>query len=261
MNVFDPMQVSQAFERAAPTYETHAALQRDIADQCLTILLDRCKEPRGSLLDAGAGPGHIALHAQSRSLDWNLIALDVAPPMCALAARFPQSVVVGDMRRLPFPDSVFAALVSSLALQWIDDPACALREMARVTRPRGWGVIATFGPQTLHEMASAFEAVDGDQRVSPLASKPALEGMARRAGWQIDAVAEEIRTRYYRSLAELMASLKSIGATDRRRARRRGLTGPAVFRRAEARYRAAHAGLCELPATWQVYYLILRKPG
>jgi malonyl-CoA O-methyltransferase len=261
MSVFDPKQVRRAFERAAPTYETHAALQRDVAGRCLTALADRCQSPRGTILDAGAGPGHIALHAQARGLDWNLIALDVALAMGRLASRFRQCVVVGDMLRLPFADSAFAAVVSSLALQWMDQPARALRELARVTRPRGWGVIATLGPETLHEMASAFEAADGDQRVTPLASKPVLEEIASRSGWQVDAFTEEIRTQYHANLAELMASLKAIGATDRRQARRRGLTSPAVFRRAEARYRAAQGGTRGLAATWQVYYLILRKPG
>jgi len=261
MSVFDPKQVRQAFERAAPTYETHAALQRDVASQCLSALVERCQSPRGPVLDAGAGPGHIAFHSQARGLDWNLIALDVALAMCRLAARFRQRVVAGDLRRLPFADSAFAAVVSSLALQWIDEPARGLRELARVTRPLGWGVIATLGPDTLHEMASAFAAADGDTRVMPLASKPILEGVAARSGWQVDAFTEEIRTQYHVNLAELMASLKAIGATDRRRARRRGLTSPAVFRRAETRYRAVHAGPRGIPTTWQVYYLILRKPG
>jgi malonyl-CoA O-methyltransferase len=261
MSVFDPMQIRRAFERAAPTYEAHAALQRDVAAQCLAALLDHCKQPRGPVLDAGAGPGHIALHTQGRGLDWNLIALDVAPRMCALAARFRQAAVVGDIMRLPFSDSAFAAVVSSLALQWIDKPAQALRELARVTRPRGWGVIATFGPATLRELASAFEAVDRDPRVTPLVAKPVLEELVSCSDWQIEGTADEIRTQYYGSLAELMTSLKAIGATDRRRVRRRGLTTPGVFRCAESRYRAAHAGLHGLPATWQVYYLVLRKPG
>jgi malonyl-CoA O-methyltransferase len=181
--------------------------------------------------------------------------------MCRLAARYSRSVVLGDMTRLPVATATMAAVVSSLALQWVNDPARGLAELARVTRPGGWGVVATFGPGTLCEMASAFGATDGDARVTAFQPRSELALMASRARWRLEDCEEETRISHYANLGELMASIKAIGATDRRRLRRQGLTSPALFHRAEARYRAAHAGLRKLPATWHVYYLILKKPG
>jgi malonyl-CoA O-methyltransferase len=261
MSVFDVGQVQKAFEVAASKYETHAGLQREVAGRCLAALAGRCAAPRGPVLDAGAGTGHVAAIAFLRGFDWNLVALDVAPSMCRLAARYSASVLVGDMMRLPLGTATVAAVVSSLALQWVDDPARALGELARVTRPGGWGVLATFGPQTLREMASAFGATDGDARVTRFKSQAELALMASQARWRVEECEEEVRISHHGNLGELMASIKAIGATDRRRLRRRGLTSPALFHRAEALYRAAHAGARKLPATWHVYYLILRKPG
>lgn len=43
--------------------------------------------------------------------------------------------VVGDARALPFDEGAFDAVVSGLALNFVPDPALAVEEMGRVTRP------------------------------------------------------------------------------------------------------------------------------
>jgi demethylmenaquinone methyltransferase/2-methoxy-6-polyprenyl-1,4-benzoquinol methylase len=59
--------------------------------------------------------------------------------------------VAGDALALPFADDVFAAVTISFGLRNVHDPAAALRELARVTRPGGVLVVCefsrpTFGP-------------------------------------------------------------------------------------------------------------------
>ena len=45
--------------------------------------------------------------------------------------------MVGDARALPFPASTFDGVVSGLVLNFVPDPATAVAEMARVTKPGG----------------------------------------------------------------------------------------------------------------------------
>src|SRR5207342_927963 len=49
----------------------------------------------------------------------------------------PALVVAADARRLPVGDARFEAVVSGLVLNFVPDPALAVREMARVVRPGG----------------------------------------------------------------------------------------------------------------------------
>ncbi len=51
---------------------------------------------------------------------------------------------VGDAQSLPYPDAEFGAAVSGLVLNFVPEPARALREMARVIRPGGTVAISVW---------------------------------------------------------------------------------------------------------------------
>ena len=56
--------------------------------------------------------------------------------------------VVGDALALPFAPSAFDAAVAAFSLNHLSDPAAGLREMARVTRPGGAVLGATYARTT-----------------------------------------------------------------------------------------------------------------
>jgi malonyl-CoA O-methyltransferase len=259
--LFDTGHVRDAFSRAAPSYEANAALQREIAHHCVATLDSRLACPDPLILDAGAGTGHVAIHAAACGIDWNLLALDISHPMCQLAARHNQRVIRGDMARLPFRNQIFDGVISSLALQWAPDPLTVLHQLALATRPGGWAVLSTFGPGTLRELAATFESLDGDPRVTPFPSRAKLIELADRAGWRVVRCDRQTRITQQESLGALMRSLKAIGATDRRSSRRRGLTTPDLFRKAAARYPADPSNPRGITATWEVVIITLQKPS
>jgi len=71
---------------------------------------------------------------------------------------------VGDARMHQTPDSVFDKALSLLAINFIPDPAQAVREMTRVTRPGGVVAAAVWDYDAGMEMLRLFwdEAVAGD---------------------------------------------------------------------------------------------------
>ncbi|MES7880346.1 methyltransferase domain-containing protein, partial [Cutibacterium acnes] len=84
-DVFDHRQVRRAFSRAAESYESAAALQREVEARLLESL-DYLGERRPSrVLDVGSGPGTAALAMQRRWPEAQVIALDLALPMLAHA--------------------------------------------------------------------------------------------------------------------------------------------------------------------------------
>jgi demethylmenaquinone methyltransferase / 2-methoxy-6-polyprenyl-1,4-benzoquinol methylase len=58
------------------------------------------------------------------------------------------SFVAADALRLPFADAAFDAVTISFGLRPVEDPAAALRELHRVTRPGGTLVICEFSTPT-----------------------------------------------------------------------------------------------------------------
>jgi ubiquinone/menaquinone biosynthesis C-methylase UbiE len=95
------------------------------------------------VLDAAGGTGalgrFLSRHARA------CVILDVVPEMLEAGARAAADegrrdvlFVRGDAADMPFLANQFDVVVTRFALHHMDDPAAALREMARVCRPGGW---------------------------------------------------------------------------------------------------------------------------
>lgn len=102
--------------------------------------------PGASVLEVGCGPATDTLAlAAIVGPAGRVVGVDVDPEMVALAgtrtreAGLGATVThhVGDAMALPFPDGTFDACRSERVFQHLPDPAGALAEMIRVTRPGG----------------------------------------------------------------------------------------------------------------------------
>jgi ubiquinone/menaquinone biosynthesis C-methylase UbiE len=133
----------QIFEQAAESYErwytTPRGRRSDAAERGLLLYLLEPFQNARSALEVGCGTGHFAEFLSRRGL--RMIALDRSPAMLAEAARrFPSlNLVLGDAHHLPFRDASTDLAVFVTALEFLEDPARALREAVRVARQ---GVVA-----------------------------------------------------------------------------------------------------------------------
>jgi ubiquinone/menaquinone biosynthesis C-methylase UbiE len=97
------------------------------------------------VLDLGTGTAQIPIELCRRSAAVHIVAIDAASHMIELAAQNVRRAGVTDRirldlcdaKRLPFPDSIFDAVVSNSIVHHIPQPASVLAEMARVVRPAG----------------------------------------------------------------------------------------------------------------------------
>jgi SAM-dependent methyltransferase len=109
-----------------PTFQRHVAAYRALAH-----LL-----PPGRVLDLGCGIGHSYRELEPRET----VGVDLDSDALAGQER---ETVVADMRRLPFPDDSFDALLSVHSLEHVPDPEAVLAEAARVVQPAGRAVFVT----------------------------------------------------------------------------------------------------------------------
>ncbi len=105
--------------------------------------LERCR-PQGTLLDAGCGPGQLAIAIGRRFPGLKVTGLDNNPDMLAAAERnrfraFITNVTFqpGDVQLLPYADGSFDFAVSTLSLHHWQDARGALAELGRVLKPGG----------------------------------------------------------------------------------------------------------------------------
>lgn len=103
--------------------------------------------PAARVLDLGTGPGVLIPYLREAiGPRGRICAFDLSHPMARQARQKPllplDLVLQADAHRLPFVPNIFDNVICFAAFPHFDDPALALREMARVARPGARVVIA-----------------------------------------------------------------------------------------------------------------------
>lgn len=102
--------------------------------------------PGQSWLDVGCGNGAFSEVIQTQAAPLSLTGLDPSEGQIIYArnrtAAQPARFLVGDAQALPFGEAGFDAAVMALVIAFVPDPARAVAELARVTRPGG--LVATY---------------------------------------------------------------------------------------------------------------------
>jgi malonyl-CoA O-methyltransferase len=259
----DPHVVAASFGAASRSYDAAAWLQGAARDELLSRL-DLLHAPPAAVLDLGAGTGLAAREIKRRFRSAKVTAADIAAPMLAVArrrSRFwrPIRCVQADARELPFEDSSFDLVFSNLMLQWLWPPDAALEEMRRVLKPGGLLLASSFGPETLQELRTAWEAGDAGVHVNEFIDVHDLGSALARAGFAEPVLDVDRHLHHYQDVRALMRELKAIGAHNMDARRARGLTGRHAFARMESAYESMRVP-SGLPATWQLVYAVAWAP-
>jgi ubiquinone/menaquinone biosynthesis C-methylase UbiE len=92
-----------------------------------------------AVVDVGCGPGALLAELVGRVGAGNVAAVDPSAPFVEAArTRHPGvDVRLASAEALPFSDGAFDVAIAQLVVHFMDDPIAGLRQMARVTKPRG----------------------------------------------------------------------------------------------------------------------------
>jgi len=249
------LSVRRSFDRAGAGYDAVAVLQTDMRERLLQRL-DLTAVPR-VILDAGAGTGHASHALKRRYPVGQVIALDSAFGMLRAAGRQQSWAgcfhrVCADAERLPLADASVDVIISNLMLQWCDVDA-VFAEFRRVLAPGGCLSFTSLGPDTLHELRTAWSSVDSHSHVNRFINMQDLSAAMVRAGFAAPVLDVERYTLTYAQVRGLAADLKAIGAHNVTAGRPKGLTGPRKFAAMQAAYETFRRE-GRLPATYEVIF-------
>lgn len=253
-------EVARSFSRAAACYDGLAHLQQQVGERLLHKLPPAAG---GRVMDLGCGTGFILPALRAHTGAESLLAMDLAEGMLNHARErgaVPATYLCGDAEDLPLADASLELVYSSFSLQWCKNLSALYAELARVLRPGGRAFITTLGPQTLPELKAAWQQVDSFVHVNDFAPREQLETAIAHAELELVAFEERCEVLHYQKLSELTRELKGIGAHNVNTGRRSGLTGPAQLRRLQEAYEAFRDAQGRLSASYQVWYLQLRRP-
>jgi ubiquinone/menaquinone biosynthesis C-methylase UbiE len=159
------------------------------------------------VLDVGAGTGAFAARVAAGGA-W-VTAIDSAPAMVERARAAGLGAVVADACAIPLPDGVFDCAVANWMLYHVADRDRAIAELARVLRPGGRLVAATFSERNLAELWDALG--DDTPRGHGFTAENGAEQLRRRF-----ARVEERLVEWPIEFADRDALRAIVGATIRR---------------------------------------------
>lgn len=245
--------IRDSFERAAPTYDSAADIQRRI---CMQLADGLPAIAPARLLDAGCGTGFAQADLLSRFPDAHAVALDLSPAMLD-RVNAPCCRITGDLEHLPLADASLDLYWSSLAVQWCD-LTTALREAHRTLRPQGLAALASLGPATFHELRHAFADVDHYRHTLSFHSADEIAKIAVKLGFATVNPRKSTKIAHYPDFKTLLRAVKAVGANQLGDGRRTSLMSRTAFQRAEAAYEALRTP-AGLPLTYDVIYLYASK--
>jgi ubiquinone/menaquinone biosynthesis methyltransferase len=138
------------FAGIAQSYEwlaTILSLGQDPRWRTALVATVRAK-PGDRVLDCATGTGMVA-RALARAYGCRVVGLDQSAEMLTAGSANPGPLVRAQGERLPFGDESFDHVTCTYLLRYVDDPAAAIRELARVLNSGGRLAVLEFGvPQT-----------------------------------------------------------------------------------------------------------------
>ncbi|MDQ0317048.1 class I SAM-dependent methyltransferase [Amorphus orientalis] len=155
--------------------------------------------------------------------------------------------LVVDEEALPFAPASADLVVSLLQAHAVTDLPGFFAQVVRVLVPDGLFLAAFCGGETLIELRSALTAAEAEisggasPRVHPLVDLRDAAALLQRVGFAIPVADVDRYTVRYGALADLVADLRAMGATNVLRGRDRRPLPRRVLRRAEEIYRERFA--------------------
>ncbi|WP_305042025.1 methyltransferase domain-containing protein [Geoalkalibacter sp.] len=265
MSAVSLTQVREHFSCHAEEYDRFARVQKVVAARLVAQAWPLPQD--GPVLDVGTGTGEVARCLRERDAVLSLVICDLAPGMTRhAAASLPGALAVdADAQALPFAAGTFAAVLSASVYQWMNDLPQAFGEARRVLVHQGLFAFALFGAGTLHELRTshrrAVAEVKGADRshVQEFPSRDEVAAALASGGFRVARLWSENEVEWHPTPADLLRTLKKIGAQNASDRRPAGLASRQVMQRMNEIYRADFARDGQIPATYEVIYGLARK--
>lgn len=252
--------VAQRFSAAASRYDRVAHLQRSVCTHLFHLLPMPLNVT--TLLDMGAGTGYGSHLLKQHFTSARILALDLALGMLNQLQQEVQTpaLICADMENLPLKANCLDLIFSSLAVQWSLNFSQTLNQCFHVLRPGGIFAFSTVLEGSLIEFKHSWSQVDERQHINTFRTQAQYQTLCAQSGFDTLLIQPQTQRYFYDDIAQLRHELRDLGANHIQTGRQPHLAARQrleKLQQAYERYRTP-AGL---PATWNLLYVILKKPA
>lgn len=263
INTIDKNDIALSFSKAADTYDTVAEFQHQTGERLLSLLPDHSVS---RVLDLGVGTGYFSSSLRVSYPTARMVELDISARMLELCKHrsveshdLQRTQVQADIEALPFQAQCFDLIFSNLSIQWCHDLDNVFYGIANNLADGGTAILTTLVDGSLHELKQAWSAVDDAVHVNAFTSEQTVQASCLRAGLSASQWLVEDNTQSFATMAELIRSVKDIGAHNMHPGRPKGLMGKNKYRRFINAYERLQLPTGQFPLSYRVLYMVLRK--
>lgn len=205
------LKISQAFSRAAASYDQQAVVQNFVAGRLASKILAHKGTSLGTILEVGCGTGVLTPHLLPHCTHYVLS--DFSHAILKVAMEKTQDERVSPLvlnAEYPCFSASFDFIVSNLALHWFQDPKSALTRLTACLKPGGWLYFTALGNNSFHEWRTAHALEGAPSGVLDFIPFGQLKDWLPLSGHR--AVEEEWITTTPSNALEFLRGLKKIGA-------------------------------------------------
>jgi malonyl-CoA O-methyltransferase len=205
------VQPRQHFSRAASHYDDHRTVQKD-AVSCVIQMAEKwlCSYLKETdlILDIGCGTGALSC----LPIPATFIAVDNAEGMCHHALYHYDAMLCADMHYLPFTNSAFSGIVSSLCWQWSDNFSLLIDELYRIMCRGGRAVVTLLTDGTMAELTACYAATSLTPRLLPFIKEKMLFELLEKQHFKLLSYQTITQPYFHPTALDFFRQLKAIGA-------------------------------------------------
>lgn len=259
MKTFNKIQIAKSFSKAADAYDGAAILQQEVGNKLLDLLHSAKTQPK-TIADLGSGTGKMTLELAHLFPKAKVLGIDIAENMVQFArSHFKKTnnldFICADADCLPFSNNSIDMIISNLMLQWSVNLEITLSQWQRILKPNGKLFFSSLGPNSLHELRTAWKEVDHYPHVNTFIDKTYLICCLTMLQFKNIQIKTVNHYRFFKTLRELMQELKILGTHSLQHKRKPGLFGKKKFKLLQESYEKFRGNNGKLAMTYEVYYV------
>ena len=264
----DKKLVALRFNRATEGYDQATPLQASMGQSLLNLSVSMLQENTiHSILELGCGTGRLTLDLLARFPGAQIVAVDLASEMISQAKkRMPKNVPVtfeltdaeGHSEAIK-AKRPYDLIIANAAVQWFAEPIRTIRRYTSLLSENGLLSFSSFGPQTFHELVSAFQQAEKNLVLRPQShtlSFLSKEQWKAALGSAL-VIHEALRIESFDSVHQFLNTLAKMGAAmPRKRSLSKRLI-QSMFAIYEEQFR--HPNTEQIPVSFHLLYAVYRK--
>lgn len=240
--------VKLRFEHSFPTYDSHAIVQKDMAEKLTDYVFAACGEHYPSVLEIGCGTGFLTRHVVMDLKIKKLLINDISPEVIGYVEKIAPycNFLIGDMENITF-DTKFDIIVSNATFQWAEDLETMIKRFYNILKPDGVLAFTTFGERNFEQMTKIANR--------KLMYKSTEELSTMFDGFELKILKEEISPMEFATPIDVLRHIKYIGAN----AIAAEFWTKGGLRDFESKYRQDFATENGVSLTYHPIYVVLQK--